>query len=94
MKPVGLKPEYYSTLVEQVTAERVKAHFKGICLSEVKRFEVSNLHALNFFLHESLDGGGTLSLKTDAQGKTYSTAMLRMEIEVDESLARQLSSAR
>ena len=91
---IAYKPEYYSILVEQVTAERVKEHFKGICLGEVERFEVANLHALNFLLHESLDGGGTLSLKTDAQGKTYSAALLRMEIEVDDSLARRLSEQR
>ena len=86
---IALKPEYYSILVEQVTADRVKEHFKGICFGEVERFEVPNLHALNFLLHESLDGGGTLSLKTDAQGKTYSAALLRMEIEVDDALAQQ-----
>ncbi len=89
---IALKPEYYPILVEQVTAERVKEHFKGICLGEVERFEVPNLGALNFLLHQSLDGGGTLSLKTDAQGKTYSAALLRMEIEVDDSLARQLAN--
>lgn len=87
---IAYKPEYYALLVEQVTAERVKEHFKGICLGEVERFEVPNLHALNFLLHESLDGGGTLSLKTDAQGKTYSAALLRMEIDVDEGLVREL----
>ena len=81
---IALKPEYYAVLVEQVTAERVKEHFKGICLGEVERFEIPNLGALNFLLHQSLDGGGTLSLKTDAQGKTYSSALLRMEIEMDE----------
>src|SRR6266496_2310704 len=86
---IAYKPEYYSILVEQVTAERVKEHFKEICFGGVERFEVPNLHALNFLLHESLDGGGTLSLKTDAQGKTLSTALLRMEIEVDEEEARQ-----
>ena len=80
---IALKPEYYPVLVEQVTAERVKEHFKGICLGEVERFEIPNLGALNFLLHQSLDGGGTLSLKTDAQGKTYSTALLRMEVEID-----------
>ena len=84
---IALKPEYYPILVEQVTAERVKAHFRGICLGEVERFEVPNLGALNFLLHHSLDGGGTISLKTDAQGKTYSTALLRMEIEVDDRVA-------
>jgi hypothetical protein len=87
---IALKPEYYPILVAQVTAERVREHFKGICLGEVERFEVPNLGALNFLLHQSLDGGGTLSLKTDAQGKTYSAALLRMEIEVDDSLARNL----
>ena len=91
---IAYKPEYYPMLVEQVTAERVKEHFKGICLGEVERFEVDNLHALNFLLHESLDGGGTLSLKTDAQGKTYSAALLRMEIEVSDSLAKQLSESK
>lgn len=86
---IAYKPEYYPMLVEQVTAPRVKEHFKGICFGEVERFEIPNLHALNFLLHKSLDGGGTISLRTDAQGKTYSTALLRMEIEVDESLARE-----
>jgi len=87
---IALKPEYYPILVEQVTAERVKEHFRGICLGDVERFEVPNLGALNFLLHHSLDGGGTISLKTDAQGKTYSTALLRMEIEVDDKLAQEL----
>ena len=83
---IAYKPEWYPLLVEHVTAERVKDHFRGICFGEVERFEVPNLGALNFLLHESLDGGGTLSLKTDAQGKTYSTALLRMEIEIDDRL--------
>ncbi len=89
---IAYKPEYYPILVEQVTAERVKDHFKGICFGDVERFEAPNLHALNFLLHQSLDGGGTISLRTDAQGKTYSTALLRMEIEVDEKLALELGS--
>jgi len=86
---IAYKSEYYPFLVEQVTAERVKEHFTGICFGEVERFEVANLDALNFLLHKSLDGGGTLSLKTDAQGKTYSAALLRMEIEVDDELASE-----
>jgi hypothetical protein len=90
---IAYKPEYYAMLVEQVTAARVKEHFKGICFGEVERFEVPNLHALNFLLHESLDGGGTISLRTDAQGKTYSSALLRMEIEVDDKIANDLSEA-
>jgi hypothetical protein len=90
---IAYKPEYYAMLVEQVTAARVKEHFKGICFGEVERFEIPNLHALNFLLHESLDGGGTISLRTDAQGKTYSSALLRMEIEVDDKIADELSEA-
>lgn len=88
---IALKAEYYPALVEQVTAERVKEHFKGICFGEVERFEIPNLCALNFLLHQSLDGGGTLSLKTDAQGKTYSSALLRMEIEVDDATASSVA---
>jgi hypothetical protein len=80
---IALRPEFYPILEKDVTAERVKKHFEGICLGEVERFELPNLGALNFLLHESLDGGGTLSLKADAQGKTYSAALLRMEIDVD-----------
>jgi hypothetical protein len=79
---IALKPEYYPILVREVTAERVKEHFAGVCLGKVERFEVPNLDALNFLLHEALDGGGTVALKADPQGKTYSSALLRMEIEV------------
>jgi hypothetical protein len=83
---IALRPEYYAVLSEQLTAERVKRHFQGICLGDVERFELPNIGALNFLLHESLDGGGTLSLKADAQGKTYSAALLRMEIDVPDEL--------
>ena len=83
---IALRSEFYPVLVEQVTAARVQKHFEGICLGAVERFELPNLGALNFLLHESLDGGGTLSLKTDAQGKTYSAALLRMEIDVPDAL--------
>jgi hypothetical protein len=79
---IALKPEHYPVLVREVTAERVKQHFAGICLGEVERYEIPNLHALNFVLHQALDGGGTLSLRMDSQGKTYGAALLRMEIEV------------
>ncbi len=83
---IAFKPEYYPLLVKEVTAARVKTHFAGICQGEVERFELPNLAALNFLLHQSLGGGGTLSLKTDAQGKTYSSALLRMEIDVPDEL--------
>jgi hypothetical protein len=79
---IALDPKHYPILVEQVTAERVKEHFGEICEGRVERFEIPNLNALNFLLHRSLDGGGTISLRLDAQGKTYSAALLRMEIDV------------
>ena len=88
---IALRPEYYPVLVEQLTVERVKEHFRGICLGRVERFELPNLQALNFLLYESLGGGGTVSLRTDSQGKTLSTAMLRMEIEVPDELAASLA---
>ena len=87
---IALRDDYYPLLVREVTAERVKRHFEGICRGEVERFELPNLGALNFLLHESLGGGGTLSLMTDAQGKTLSRALLRMEIDVAEAEARAL----
>ena len=86
---IALDPAYYDLLVREVTVARVNRHFKGM-VSSVERFELPNLHALNFLLHDALDGGGTLSLKTDAQGKVYSTALLRMEIPVPLALARRL----
>ncbi len=87
---IALKDEFYPILVREVTADRVKQHFRGICQGEVERFELPNLGALNFLLHESLGGGGTLSLMTDAQGKTFSTALLRMEVEVTDQEAADL----
>lgn len=79
---IALKPEHYPVLVAQVTAERVKEHFREICRGRVERFELPNLHALNFLLYKALDGGGTVSLRTDAQGKTLSAALLRMKIDL------------
>ena len=80
---IARKPEYYPILVERVTADRVKEHFRGVCFGKVERFELPNLEALNFLLYDSLDGGGTVSLRADPQGKTLSTALLRMEIALD-----------
>ncbi|MCL4539767.1 MAG: hypothetical protein M1378_09275 [Bacteroidetes bacterium] len=84
---ISRKPEYYPILKEKVTTTAVKAHFAGICAGEVQRFELPNLYALNFLLHEALAGGGTVSLRNDAQGKTMSTALLRMVIEVPDDTA-------
>lgn len=83
---IALKPEYYPTLVREVTVDAVKRHFGDMVKGEVERFELPNLDALNFLLHGSLGGGGTLSLMTDAQGKTFSTALLRMYIDVPEEV--------
>ena len=88
---IALKDEYYPLLVRQVTAEAVKKHFGAIVKGGVERFELPNLKALNFLLHESLGGGGTRSLMTDAQGKTFSTALLRMNIEVSDAEAADLA---
>lgn len=90
---IALEPEYYPLLLKQVTRRRVARHFRGMVQS-VERFELPNLNALNFLLHGALDGGGTISLKTDAQGKVYSTALLRMEIPVPAPLARRLGRTR
>ena len=77
---IALKPAYYPHLVKHVTAARVARHFRDLITGKVERYELPNLNALNFLLHGALDGGGTVSLKTDAQGKVLSTALLRMEI--------------
>jgi hypothetical protein len=87
---IALRDVFYPILVREVTSERVKYHFKGICKGKVERFELPNLQALNFLLHESLGGGGTLSLMTDAQGKTFSTALLRMMVELSDDEAEEL----
>ena len=87
---IALRPEIYPILVREVTAEKVKEHFGDIVKGEVERFELPNLNALNFLLHESLGGGGTLSLMTDAQGKTFSTALLRKFIDITDDEATTL----
>ena len=79
---IALRDELYPILVREVTAERVKEHFGPMVKGSVERFELPNLSALNFLLHESLGGGGTRSLMTDAQGKTFSTALRRMTIDI------------
>ena len=89
---IALEPEYYPILRKEVSVARVRRHFRGM-VSGVERFELPNLNALNFLLHGALDGGGTISLKTDAQGKVYSTALLRMEVPVPRALARRVRQA-
>lgn len=87
---IALKADFYVLLERELTAERVARHFAGVIDGPVERFELPNLNALNFLLHGALDGGGTLSLKTDAQGKVFSTAMLRMIVDVPDAEAKQL----
>lgn len=90
---IAFSPDVYPALVREVTAERVKEHFGSMVKGEVERFELPNLDALNFLLHGSLGGGGTLSLMTDAQGKTFSTALLRMEVELTDDEVETLGLA-
>ena len=84
---IALKREWYPILERYVTRDRVREHFRGVITGDVERYELPNLGALNFLLHGALGGGGTLSLKTDAQGKVFSTALLRMTIDVPVSEA-------
>ena len=88
---IALKDEYYPLLVREVTEAAVKQHFGEMVKGAVERFELPNLNALNFLLHESLGGGGTLSLMTDAQGKTFSTALLRLKIELSDEEIQKLN---
>jgi len=87
---IALRAEWYPLLAQTVTRDRVAEHFRGMIEGGVERYELPNLNALNFLLHGALDGGGTLSLKTDAQGKVYSTALLRMSIDVPDAEASRL----
>jgi hypothetical protein len=80
-------PELYQVIREAVTAERVKEHFREVCRGPVERYELPNILGLNFVLHDSLGGGGTESLKNDAQGKTHAQGLLMLEIEVPDHLA-------
>src|SRR5947208_15232584 len=81
---IANEDRYYPVLVDQVTAARVHAHFGDRVLGPVERFELPNLGALNFLLHRALGGGGTVSLRTDAQGKTFGAALLSLEVETTE----------
>ena len=81
---------HYDLLRDQLTPEAVKAHFGEMVEGEVERFELPNLGALNFLLHGALGGGGTMSLMNDAQGKVFSTALLRMEVDVPDEVADEV----
>ncbi|HEY8165904.1 MAG TPA: hypothetical protein VIF83_10175 [Gemmatimonadaceae bacterium] len=87
---IAIRPEWYPVLDRYVTRDRVAEHFGSMIEGPVERYELPNLNALNFLLHGALDGGGTLSLKTDAQGKVFSTALLRMVLDVPNEEGRHL----
>lgn len=87
---IARHPDIYPFLKEKLSAEVVKNHMKNVCKGEVERYEMPNIGALNFILNESLGGGGTVSLKLDAQGKTHASQVLRMDIDVPEELLKLL----
>jgi len=89
---IARHPDIYPFLKEYLTAERVKEYMKHICKGEVERYEMANIGALNFILNESLGGGGTVSLKLDAQGKTHASTLLRMEVDVPENLLKSINN--
>jgi len=88
---IAYDPAHYALLREQLTPERVKAHFDDMVKGDVERFELPKLGALNFLLHGALGGGGTMSLMNDAQGKVFSTGLLRMEIDVPADVAEAVA---
>jgi hypothetical protein len=85
---IALRDEWYPILARYLTRERVAQHFARVIKGSVERFELPNLYALNFLLHGALGGGGTVTLRTDAQAKVYSSAMLRLVIDVPDAEAR------
>lgn len=89
---IARHPDVYRFLKEKLTTDVVKEHMKHICKGKVERFELPNIGALNFVLHESLGGGGTVSLKLDAQGKTHASMLLRMELDVPGELLEKVSN--
>lgn len=91
---IAYNDRHYAVLVREVTAERVKRHFGGLVAGEVERYELPNLGALNFLLHRALGGGGTVSLRTDAQGKTFGAGLLSLEIELRAEEIAYLTSQR
>ncbi len=90
---IARHPDVYPFLVKELTAARVKEHMKHVCKGEVERFEMPNIGALNFLLEDSLGGGGTVSLKLDAQGKTHAAQVLRMKLDVPDELLTKVKSA-
>ena len=91
---IAFSDEAYAFLKGALTAERVAEHFEGMIDGPVERHALDNLRALNFLLHGALGGGGTVSLMTDAQGKVYSTALLRLEVDAPDEVLASVERAR
>lgn len=87
---IAYNKDGYNFISKLLTKEKVKKYFEGVCLGEVERYELPNLNALNFILNNTLGGGGTVSLKLDAQGKTLAAALLRMDVEVEEKIFEKM----
>jgi len=85
---IARHPDIYPFLLDYLTADRVKNHVGPLCNGGVERYELPNVYALNFLLNDSLDGGGTVSLKLDAQGKTHASIVLRMKLDVPDHLLK------
>ncbi len=85
---IARHPDIYPFLLDYLTADRVKNHVGPLCKGGVIRYELPNMYALNFLLNDSLDGGGTVSLKLDAQGKTHASIVLRMKLDVPDHLLK------
>ena len=76
----------YAFLREHLSSDVVKRHMAGLNAGGVRRYEADNLRLLNFVLEDSLGGGGSASLRTDAQGKTHGLAVLRLELDVPQDV--------
>lgn len=87
---ISYDPEDYTLILDQITAEKVKKHFKGLVKGEVVRYELPNIHALNFVMYRALGGGVTRSLSHDPHGKSYSALILTMQVQVPDERARKM----
>ncbi len=85
--------ETYAVIVAEVSAARVKEHFGAMVRGRVDRYEAANVRALNFVMQGALGGGGPRTLRADNLGKTLGGALVRMEIDVPESLAGRRRAA-
>jgi len=78
--------QLYDVLLLEVSSQRVKEHFSGLVKGEVIRYTLPNLYAMNFVCKEALDGGGSATMRMDNLGKCFASNLLRMEVEIDDSV--------